>query len=75
MKDVFNKNLGVLKENLWSPMNLFGSPMKIWGSATKIWGLIEKFGLFNELVVMADHNFYKKCICLPTMVKRVQITL
>ena len=30
--------MGVVNENLGSPMKIWGSPMKIWGSPTKIWG-------------------------------------
>ena len=45
--------------------NLFISvPYESLGSATKIWGLIEKLGVSNEMVEMADHyplmlGFYK----------------
>ena len=60
---IWGKHVG-LKENLWSPIKLFGSPIKIWGSATKIrgpdgklgspmiiWGGVvnEKLGLSNEI--------------------------
>ena len=47
-----------LKENLWSPINLFGSPMKILGSATKIWGLNKMLGVSYDNRGVSNKNFW-----------------